>query len=414
MNGLQYVKDALGGIARSCAGVFTQTPVPLPCPGDVPVPEMIASQDALEEACARWRGLDHLAVDTEFMRVRTFHPRIGLIQAAEPDGRVVCVDPLADLDLAPLARVLEDEGVEKVLHSCAEDLETLHHACGARMRQVFDTQVAAAMLGWQPQAGYQQLVEDVFGFDLPKNETRSDWLARPLSDSQLAYSGLDVAYLLPLRFELGRRLADAGRLEWAREESALQTDPARYVPDPDAYHQRLGYLWQLPRRDLKLLIDLCAWREHAAMNRNVPRGQVAGDAVLRSLVKAKPDSLKALSRVKGFRGAEIRKSGRQILEMVRNARQAEAGDLPEKHPAPVAPRWVSDMVKKLRGEVAEAAEELDLAPEFLAPKRLVKDLVQAVRRGDADPWPAQMAGWRRQAVGERLLARLRTALDSRR
>jgi hypothetical protein len=193
-------------------------------------PVYVDAPDALADACARWRGAGVLGIDTEFVRERTFYPGLGLIQVTDGDA-VALVDPVALGDLCPLERVFADEGIVKVLHSCSEDMEVFFHRFGALPRPVFDTQVAAAFLGLGYSPGYSALVEALFGVEVPKHLTRTNWLRRPLSADQKRYAALDVAHLLPCYDVLSEGLRRCGRDAWAAEEFAQLVDAGRFDVD---------------------------------------------------------------------------------------------------------------------------------------------------------------------------------------
>ncbi|WP_051694354.1 ribonuclease D [Desulfohalovibrio reitneri] len=372
----------------------------MPTEEDLPVFH-VREDSALREICEGFRKAGAIGVDTEFVRVRTFFPMLGLIQVADKK-HVYLIDPLALSDLSPFARVLTDRSVLKIFHSCSEDLEVLSYLSTEPLAPVVDTQVAASFLEYGYQVGYQALAKEVLGVEMGKGATRSDWLRRPLSDEQVCYAAMDVACLLPLRSELVRMLRKKGMLGWARQEFEKLRENACSDPEPEEYYLRLGGLWQFTQRDLGLLRDLFAWRENRAMTRDLPRGFVMQDKVLRRLAIDKPASRKELAEVEGIRPSDVRRHGRALLSILKRAEKTPEKELPEPVRKPPNPRKVGALVDKLRPVAAEQAEKLRLPPELLATKRALTDLAQNALRGLPDPWPNELSGWRRDALADKL------------
>jgi ribonuclease D len=363
---------------------------------------LVQSAEALGELCSRLRGCDFVGMDTEFVRSRTYFPTLGLIQLVA-DGGVFLVDPLGVDDLSPLVEILSDQRLIKVFHSCQEDLEALYYLCGFAPGPVFDTQVAASFLGYGFQPGYGSLVKALFGVDLDKDETRSNWIKRPLSESQLTYAAQDVRYLPAMYSYLGQALTEQGRLSWAREECAALEGEARFETDAARYYLRMRSLWQFDRRGLAALRDLSAWREHEAMSRDLPRSFVLDDKVLRAVVRVWPGKLAELAAVEGMRPQVVRRSGKTILAMLRQARQLTEDELPPAQARPLHTHALKAAADEAKASLDRRAGELGLPPELLAPRKLVTDMTCDLFMGQADaPWK-HITGWRRQAAGESLL-----------
>jgi ribonuclease D len=225
---------------------------------------------ALADCTRELAGASALALDTEFMRERTYRAELCLLQLAGPDC-ATCIDPLALADLTPVAELLRAPGTLKVVHASRQDLEVLFPAVGL-VTPVFDTQVAAALAGLPAQVGYAELVRRFLGHELHKAHTRTDWSRRPLSPEQVLYALDDVRYLLPLKDALEERLAGLGRLDWLREELAALADPAAFEPDPDRAWLRVKGLRDLDPARERLARLLAAWRERRAGDRNRPCG----------------------------------------------------------------------------------------------------------------------------------------------
>lgn len=383
----------------SASGTCTAADAPM---GEV---RLVQSPEALREACEHMRGCGAVGMDTEFVRSRTYFPTLGLVQVAA-NGDVFLVDPLAVDDLSPLVQVLADPGLVKIFHSCQEDIETLYYLCGFAPGPVFDTQVAAAFLGHGFQPGYGTLVKTMFGVELDKDETRSNWIGRPLSEAQLIYAAQDVRYLPAMWRILSSALEERGRLDWAREECAALEGEARFEVDAQRYYLRMRSLWQYSRRELAALRDLCAWREREAMSRDLPRSFVLDDKALRAVVRARPAKLSELAAVEGVRPQVVRKHGKAVLAVLREAGQLPEEALPEVQPRPLHTHALKAAVDEAKASLDRRAEELGVPPEMLAPRKLVTDVLRELFEGQGDaPW-RYITGWRRQAIGEAFLEAL--------
>lgn len=374
-----------------------------------PAAELVTDSAALAAAARGWEGKGALAVDTEFVRERTFFPRLGLVQLSD-GGAVTLVDPLAVADLAPLLGALAASGPVKVLHSASEDLEVLYRAYGIVPEPLFDTQIAAALAGLGTSLGYQKLVAAVFGVELPKGETRTDWLARPLSPAQLAYAAEDVAYLPALYERLSAELDRLGRLAWAREDSAaLAASLARLDEDPEfAYLRRKG-AGRLSRRQLAVLRALAAWREREARRRDLPRSFVLKEDLLLALATRRPKTPRELARLSSFDPRQAARDGAVWLELIREAEALPEEDLPPEPARLPITAGFRELETALRAVVARRAAELGLPGEVLAPRRTLDAILKSAATDSEPRLPRELAGWRREVVGEDLLAAARAA-----
>jgi len=358
--------------------------------------QILTTAAALAELAARLATSPRIGLDTEFLRERTYRAQLCLLQLAADDG-AVCVDPLALPDLSPLAPVLADAAVPKVMHAARQDLEVLLPAVG-RLRGVFDTQIAAALAGLPAQAGYAEAVRRLLGRELDKSHTRTDWSRRPLSGEQIEYALDDVRYLLPLADALRGELERLGRLAWLEEELAALEDTRALGVEPDNAWQRVKGLNDLDPARARLIRALAAWRERAAVEHNRPRGWILEDAVLRDIVLQVPRTAAALGQVPAIPAGLVRRRGEELLELVR---AAQVPDPPPPPPARARPDPLkAALVKKLAQLSQSVAQELHLAPEVLATRRDLEQLAEGRRDG------ALLRGWRRAILGERLLAAL--------
>lgn len=373
--------------------------------GTMPSPILVADESQLGRCVTALKQTKALAVDTEFMRTDTFYPILGLIQVY--DGRDCwLIDPLAFEDLQPLVEVLDDPDITKVFHSCSEDLEVLQHVLGCLPLPVYDTQIAAALAGHGFSKGYAALVSEILGVHVPKDETRSDWLQRPLSEAQLGYAAADVFYLLHVYQQLARELEQLQRGQWMDEEMAALAERAVQRDDLGDYYRKVKGAWRLNQPDLQILKLLCEWRELEARHCNRPRNRVLPDRTLLDIIARKPAGKAALASVEGLHPGIMRRYGDRILELLQEAGDVPQGKLPEPLDAPL-PRESKDLGKLLKSVVSARADALQLPVEMLARKRDLEELMRIVGEGDLDLLPPSLAnGWRYQVVGEHLLRAL--------
>lgn len=369
--------------------------------GGLPV-HLVHDAAELARAVDACRARERVALDTEFMRTRTFHAKAALFQLCDGDTCYL-VDPLVIEDLSPLAALLEDARVTKLMHSCGEDLEVCAHRLGAVPAPLVDTQVLAAFVGHGLSVGYQRLVGNELGIELEKSETRTDWLQRPLSVAQLRYAAEDVAFLPRLHECLEARLAaQAWRMQWAAEECAAIVPRFRArmrSSDPAA----IGGAWRLRPRALAALAGLHAWREREARERDLPRSWVVPDAALLRIAETGATSDATLAAIDELPESSRRRHGRALLAAVAAAAAMPEEDLPPVLPAPPGPAETR-RVKALREVVQQRAEALGIAPEMLARRRELEELVRSTGGSDREERQslALLEGWRRVAIGEEL------------
>lgn len=366
-----------------------------------PLGTLVQTPAELARLCEGVRASEALGLDTEFVRTRTFYPKLGLVQVADRESCHL-IDALACEPWDSLVELLVDPRVVKVLHSASEDLEVLLRCFGALPTPLFDSQIAATLCGYGYSPGYQRLVQEMFGLELPKGETRSNWLARPLSKSQLEYAALDVAYLVPIRERLVAQLEAKQRLHWAAEEFERLAELARARLDPAWGYERIkkGKLTTRQRGVLRALSD---WREEAARERDLPRSFVVADDVLVQLARSRPRTVDELRTIKGLRPAERRRSSTELLRRIRQGLEMEVTEEGAELLHAGHSRGTVDALKQI---VAALASELDLPSEFLAQRRLLSELVARYRAGVSEPLPVELRGWRRAVVGGPLLAAL--------
>jgi len=363
---------------------------------------LVESDDALAGLLAGVAGSRAVAVDTEFMRRNTFYPRVALVQLSFGE-QAWLIDPLAITDTAPLEGLLLDPSVTKVLHSASEDLEVFQAWLGVLPQPLFDTQRAAGLLDLGFGMGYRALVEEICGVDLPKGETRSDWLQRPLTESQCEYAAQDVAWLLPVWRELCGRCEAEGKLEWVIEEGACAV--SSLANGSGDYYRRIKTAWKLDSRQLSALIAICQWREDTARSRDKPRNWIIDDRACLQLAQQDPrDRAQLTSRVELPHPA-LRRYGDQLLELLQQQRELPDSSLPRRLPGPLHPPQ-REQLKRLRGAARQIATDLHVAPEALLQSRDYELLLRH-SEGEAVSEPPHWSGWRAEAVIEPLRRMLR-------
>ncbi len=369
-------------------------------------PVVIRDNAALAEHCSHWQTLPMIALDTEFQRVETFYPIPGLIQIAD-DQRCFLIDPLEVTDFTPLKAVFENASILKVLHAATEDLELFLNSLGVLPTPVFDTQVAAAFLDWGFSMGLQRLLQHALDVELEKHETTSNWLQRPLTESQERYAALDVAYLPAICLEQKAELEAKGMLEWLQQESELMLQQAvDEDPEGHEYYKRFTQMWTLPEHKIAALRDLTAWREQTCRERDVPRNRILRNQALLEIVNQWPRNVSELSRVDDIKRKIIRVDGQQILQFLQNARQSAEQNVPEPILRPLPFFW-NKHLKRLKSIIRTRAAELGIAPEILLRKKELDALIRSGLDTGNYQIPEQVSAWRRDAVGDLLLAELK-------
>lgn len=362
----------------------------------------------LEAVCARWKSCSMLALDTEFMRSRTYYPLAGLIQIN--DGEQNClIDPTTIDDFFPLIDILDDDKILKVLHSSSEDLEVFQHGLGCLPRHILDTQIAAAIAGYDFSLGYANLVKQVLGHELPKSETRSDWLQRPLSNAQLQYAAVDVEYLYVVAERLIAKLNQSSRLSWAMEDSAALLRNYFENQDPDKSFLRLKSAWKLDSRRLAILQGVSRWREDKAQEKNVPRNRIVKENAMMTIAQTAPSELRQLKNIEGFSERMIRSNGEKILAIVAQALALPESALPVKMPAPLN-AVERKLLEEMKTEIVSRAKELSIPAEILARKKDIEYIIVNLRHR-LFSLPPSLTGWRRSLVGEQLLNIAKTHSD---
>ncbi|MBX8489971.1 ribonuclease D [Pseudomonas cichorii] len=366
----------------------------------------IRDDDSLARQCAQWQSLPFVALDTEFMRVDTFYPIAALLQIGDGSSAWL-IDPLLISDWTPLSALLENPDVIKVVHACSEDLEVLLRLTGSLPVPLFDTQLAAAYLNIGFSMGYSRLVQEVLNIDLPKGETRSDWLQRPLSETQISYAAEDAVHLAELFGLLRPRLSDEKYL-WVLEDGAELVANLRRETDPYEIYRDAKLAWKLSRAQLAVLRELCAWREIQARSRNLPRNRIVREHSLWPLAKTQPDNLSALARIEDMHPRTVRQDGEYLLDLIRTSGNLPPDQWPPALPEPL-PIEASGILKGLRAIGQQYAEQLNIAPEVVLRKKTLEALLKSGYPDGPYTLPDSLRGWRRELMGQALLDSLANA-----
>ncbi|MGQ0811764.1 MAG: ribonuclease D [Nitrospiraceae bacterium] len=359
----------------------------------------------LERLCRQWQHSARLAIDTEFVGEDSFIPRLELIQVASVDAAAAIDFPAlhAKSSMNCLWEIIRDPSIEKVVHAGRQDLELFAVHAGQIPTPFFDTQIAAAMVGYGSQIAYAGLVQRVHGTKLAKSHTFTNWSQRPLTEEQITYALDDVQYLLPIHDHLRARILSLGRTEWLREEfGRLHTSLGEKAQHPQDRWRRIRGWENLKPRSAAVLREVTAWREDEARRRNVPRNRVMRDEVLLQLARQAPRRVEELRAIRGVHPAEAERNGEALLARIKRAHALPATEWPdvphERKPEPEA----DGQVEFLQALLKTCALEANIAPSLLATTADLQALVDAKRDRSALDLPI-LRGWRRQLVGEKLL-----------
>ena len=348
---------------------------------------------ALDALCATLKGQPWIAVDTEFMRERTYYPELCLVQVAT-EQVVACIDPLPLPSLEPLLRVLLDPATVKVFHAARQDLEIFFNLSGKVPAPVFDTQVVARFLGHPDQSGYGAVVQAVLGVTLDKSHARTDWMRRPLSQAALEYAADDVRHLRHLYKKLETELAARGRAGWAEPELKALTDEKLYRPDPENAWQRVRGIQRLKPKSAALVKHLAAWRERTAIAENRPRQWILKDEAMIDVAKQLPADLAALASIRGVGDGLAKRHGTELLKML----AADTGSAPERdRTAPPLSTRQDALVDALTAIVRLKAAEGQVSAASLANRSELERLVRGERELEV------LKDWRLKLAGQALL-----------
>jgi len=358
----------------------------------------ITTTSELAAACRRMAAHPFVTVDTEFLRESTYYPLLCVAQMASPE-EVAVIDALApDIDLAPFYALLANEKVMKVFHAARQDIEIVWHRAKLIPHPIFDTQVAAMVLGYGDSISYDQLVQRITGDSLDKSHRFTDWTRRPLAGAQISYAISDVTHLRDVYLALLRDLERRGRADWVQEEMQVLTSPDTYRMEPENAWQRLKTRVRKPK-ELAVLIEVAAWREREAQSRDVPRARVLKDEVIGDIAVQAPTTLDRLASLRSLpKGFERSRWGEAIVAAVERGLARDPKTLPRSTRAQPAANGTA-VVELLKVLLRMISEHHHVAAKVIA---TVDDL-ERIAADDAAKVPA-LSGWRRELFGEKALA----------
>ena len=360
--------------------------------------DLISTTSALAAACARLAKHPVITVDTEFLRETTYYPLLCVVQMASPEEAIV-IDTLAEgIDLKPFLELMVNEAVLKVFHAARQDIEIVWHRANIIPHPIFDTQVAAMVLGHGDSISYDQLVQRITGDTLDKSNRFTDWTRRPLSTAQVTYAISDVTHLRDVFAALDADLKKRGRNNWVSEEMEVLTSPKTYDFHPERAWERLKTRVRKPK-ELAVLMEVAAWREQEAQSRDVPRGRVLKDDAVGDIATHAPTSLERLANLRSLpKGFDRSKWGADIIAAVQRGLARDPASLPKIE----KPRGNSNgaaIVELLKVLLRMTSERHAVASKVIA---TVDDLEQIAANDNADV--AALHGWRRELFGEAALA----------
>ena len=348
--------------------------------------QYIDTNELLEAFLQSINGSKWVALDTEFIREKTYFPKLCLIQIATTDT-LACIDPLAINDLSPLWQWLSNTDVVKVFHAAWQDLEIIYQLSGSVPPPVFDTQIAAAVLGIGDQMGYARLIETMLGLQLDKSQSRTDWAKRPLQAKQLDYAIDDVRYLREIYPKLTQQLQQQERSSWLAKSFQQLENPETYEPAPRSCWKRTKGVQLLKPKQLSVLRELAAWREERAIRKNLPRRWLLSDEILIDMARMKNLATEQdLRQIRNLPAEQIKRHGSTWLELI-----AQGLSLP-KEEWPELPRR-----KKLNENLAltadllivvvnKIAREHNISPAMIANRSQIEKMLTEGRNRLSEDW----------------------------
>lgn len=366
--------------------------------------EYIETQPQLDTLCEKIRKTHWVALDTEFLREKTYYPKFCLLQIATLDW-VACVDPIALTDLSALFEVINDPAITKVFHSCHQDLEIFYQLTGRIPGPIFDTQVAAPLLGYQDNPGYAMLVSSLLNVNLNKAHTRADWGKRPLAQAEIQYAADDVIYLSQIYQIILQKLTELGRADWLQQDFKELENPHNYEVLPEnAWHKIKGKN-KLTGKQLAVVQSLASWREATAKTENRPKTWLLRDEVLLDMAKLQPITLPELESIRGMNERIVHRYGRKLCELIVSAKNTEPQPFKQKERTIKKNQQHEAILDILTALVRIRAEENSLNPTILATR---KDL-EVLMFNEEEDCPL-LHGWRYTMAGKELVGLLKGEL----
>ncbi len=366
--------------------------------------QYINTPDQLAILCEQIKKEPWLALDTEFLREKTYYPKFCLLQIATPEW-VACIDPIALPKLDALFEVIYNPAIVKVFHSCRQDLEIFYQLTGKLPAPIFDTQVAAPLLGFQDNPGYAMLVSSLLSINLNKAHTRADWSKRPLTEAQIEYAADDVIYLCQIYQIMVQKLTALGRIDWLKHDFAELENPALYTVAPEKAWFKIKGKNKLTGKQLSIIQTLAQWREKTAQSEDRPKSWLLRDELLFDLAKLQPETVEDLVNVRGINERAVNRYGRELCQLITAAKNRAPLPLNEKDRPAKKTQQQEAILDILTALVRIRAEENALNPSILATR---KDL-EVLLFNDDDECPL-LHGWRFTMAGRELVGLLKGKL----
>jgi ribonuclease D len=366
--------------------------------------QYIDTPGQLATLCEQIKKEPWLALDTEFLREKTYYPKFCLLQIATPEW-VACIDPIALPQLESLFDAIYNPAIVKVFHSCRQDLEIFFQWTGKLPSPIFDTQVAAPLLGFQDNPGYAMLVSSLLSVNLNKAHTRADWSKRPLTEAELEYAADDVIYLCQIYQIMVQKLTALGRIDWLKNDFAELTNPALYKVDPETAWFKIKGKNKLTGKQLSIIQTLAQWREKIAQAEDRPKSWLLRDELLFDLAKLQPETVQELANVRGINERSVNRYGKELCQLITAAKNRPPVPLHEKDRSAKKSQQEEAILDILTALVRVRAEENALNPTILASR---KDLEELLSNDDVEC--PLLHGWRYTMAGKELVGLLKGEL----
>ncbi|MCK5722285.1 MAG: ribonuclease D [Gammaproteobacteria bacterium] len=355
----------------------------------------IDNDEKLQELCKSIKDAPLLILDTEFIREKTYRAKLCLIQIAT-DDIVACIDPIALNDITPLMDIINDKNKLKILHAARQDYEIFYDLNKQLPQPLFDSQLAASLLGYGEQIGYASLVNKILGVQLDKAHTRTDWSKRPLSEAQIRYASDDVFYLRQLYPVLKNQLAEQGREDWLDEEFDALCQPELFITHPEDAWNKVKGINRLRPRQFAAAKNIAEWREKMAIKKDLPRRWILADDILIAAAQLLPKNISQLSTIANIKTATIEKIGEIILNCVKDALALNETDLPS---TTKPKRLTADqeiIADLLMTQLRLIASEQNISPANIANRKMIEKIIY----GETDI--PLLKGWRYQLAGKKI------------
>ncbi|MEK6201752.1 MAG: ribonuclease D [Desulfobulbaceae bacterium] len=364
---------------------------------------MITNQEDLQALIHRARTVDAVALDTEFFWERTYYPKLGLIQLALSNDECFLIDPCALSDLSPLGELLGDPTVVKIFHDAPQDLSILYQATGVMAKTTFDTRLAAGFAGISSTISLGNLIKELLDIELPKTETRTNWLRRPLNQKQIEYALDDVRYLRAIRVLLLSRILTPKTTGWLQEELARYDDPDFYEPPADKNrYQKIKGAGNLNRQALASLQELADWREQEARKCNRPRGHIITDQALLYLAAQKIVTPEDMQQSGLMTNRTIDQYGQHLITLIKKGLLCPEQNCPLSLHKNKLNKKEQEELKRLQEYITLKSDVHGLDPSLISNVSELRALIQ-VRNNSSPIHPERlMSGWRKRFLAEML------------